>query len=87
MNANKEYVYNDEPPYSSISNFSYGYTLLKNSMDSIKPIESMLKRVKLKLKSKAYLHWYEKYNITEEDFKEAFKYVEDTVFAYQNTYM
>lgn len=73
----------NEPPFYSQPSCEFSFTLLSNSQVSVKPLKNILSYGKAKFKSKAYLHWYQNYDIGEEDFKEAFKYVEETVDSYE----
>jgi hypothetical protein len=69
----------NESPFYSRKECPFSFTLLSNSTVSVKPLKNILKNGKIKYRSKAYLHWYAKYDVGEEEFNEAFKYVEETV--------
>ena len=75
----------NETPFYSNKDWPFSFTLLSNSDINVKPLRNILKFGKKKFKSKAYLHWYENYDIGEEEFQEAFKYVEETVDNYDKS--
>ena len=53
-----------------------------NSTSIVDPMSEILQVSEEKLRQKAYLHWYTKYGIEEDDFKEKFNDVHEVVEGY-----
>jgi hypothetical protein len=52
-----------------------GATVLSNNTSIIEPMAHMLNISEQKLRQKAYLHWYTKFGVEEDDFKDKFNKV------------
>lgn len=59
-------------------------TVGSNYSNIIPQLEAMLQSSRTKLEARAYLHWYEKYGCTREDFLEAFDNIQTVVDAYKD---
>ncbi|CAI2370031.1 unnamed protein product [Moneuplotes crassus] len=77
------HVLTNETPFYSQKSCPFSFAFLSNSTISTRPLKNILKYGRSKFKSKAYLHWYDKYGMGEEEFCEAFRYVDETVEAYE----
>ncbi|VDI58631.1 Hypothetical predicted protein [Mytilus galloprovincialis] len=61
-------------------------TVASNSESIVEYLETVYERSRVKFAAKAYLHWYNKYGVTNEDFEEAFDVVEDIIQNYKSAF-
>ena len=61
-------------------------TVASNSESIVEYLETVYERSKLKFNAKAYLHWYNKYGTTNEDFGEAYGVIEDIIKDYKSAF-
>ncbi|XP_076087725.1 tubulin delta chain-like [Mytilus galloprovincialis] len=61
-------------------------TVASNSESIVEYLETVYERSRVKFAAKAYLHWYNKYGVTNEDFEEAFGVVEDIIQNYKSAF-
>ena len=73
----------DEAPFKSHQALRSA-TVLGNRTSVGVPIRKVLDTAVKKYQSKAYLQWYQKYDIGQAEFTEAFDYVTDIVDAYES---
>lgn len=57
-------------------------TILANRASIVNPVRDLLDIAKAKYKAKAYLHWYYKYGMEEEDFILAFENIDTVIENY-----
>jgi tubulin delta len=55
---------------------------MTNSTSIIDPMQNMLEISETKFRQKAYVHWYTKYGIEEDDFRQKFNEVQDVIDGY-----
>ncbi|XP_052080636.1 tubulin delta chain-like [Mytilus californianus] len=61
-------------------------TVASNSESIVEYLKTVYERSRVKFAAKAYLHWYHKYGVTNEDFEEAFNVVEDIIQNYKSAF-
>ncbi|VDI28274.1 Hypothetical predicted protein [Mytilus galloprovincialis] len=61
-------------------------TVASNSESIVEYLETVYERSRVKFAAKAYLHWYNKYGVTNEEFEEAFDVVEDIIQNYKSAF-
>ncbi|XP_052080620.1 tubulin delta chain-like [Mytilus californianus] len=61
-------------------------TVASNSDSIVEYLETVYERSRVKFAAKAYLHWYNKYGVTNENFEEAFDVVEDIIQNYKSAF-
>ncbi|XP_071150571.1 tubulin delta chain-like [Mytilus edulis] len=61
-------------------------TVASNSESIVEYLETVYERSRVKFAAKAYLHWYNKYGVTNEDFEEACDAVEDIIQNYKSAF-
>ena len=71
----KNKVYSQKSKPSGTQKNIRGATVLSNNTSIIEPMAHMLKISEEKLRQKAYLHWYTKFGVEEDDFKDKFNKV------------
>ena len=59
-------------------------TIIANRTQVVEPLSNVLSSAKLKLKARAYVHWYEKFGLEESELGEALNRVEDMMHNYQD---
>ncbi|CAC5421178.1 TUBD [Mytilus coruscus] len=61
-------------------------TVASNSESIVEFHETVYEKSRVKFAAKAYIHWYNKYGVTNEDFEEAFDVVEDIIQNYKRLF-
>ena len=59
-------------------------TCTNTSFIATQKVHNVLRKARKMYKSKAYLHWYEKYNVGKNEFENAFNVLENIVLDYQD---
>ena len=57
-------------------------TLISNSQSLVKPLDNVIKRAWNMFASRAYVHQYNKYGLTDDDFVDSFGYLEQILTDY-----
>eukprot|EP00794_Sanderia_malayensis_P015594 gene15594-17167_t len=74
-------VWNQERPFN---NYEKSATLVSNSQSFVKPLNHVIQRAWNMFAGRAYVHQYNKYGLTDNDFIDSFGYVEQILADYES---